>query len=73
MKVLNEGSAGKTCLTPKGITAGWEMLGERKQPLFILYFRASDSQPRRTAADEALSEAAEEAGEGTEGAGAEGT
>lgn len=43
---------------------------ERKRPLF-LYFRASDSQPRRTAADEALSEAAEETGEGAKGAGTE--
>ena len=64
---LSECSAEKPCLTPKShITQG-----ERKQPLFILCFRASDSQPRRTAADEALPEAAEEAGEGTAGAGAE--
>lgn len=61
---LNEGSAEKKLSDPKRHHS-------RLRKASILYFRASDGQPRRTAADEAVSEAAEETGEGTEGVGAE--
>lgn len=61
---LNEGSAEKKLSDPKRHHS-------RLRKASILYFRASDGQPRRTAADEAVSEAAEETGEGTEGVGAQ--